>query len=112
MSSQSTFAVVLQRLLDDTGFFDRAAWARFLEVPTDVIAAWLDDRELPSADNLLRITALLGGAVGVPHEPLERFDGILPLPFSRLSPIKLAIGSTLQDYLDESPLVPHYAESR
>ena len=102
---RSAFASSLQALLDLSGFYSRAQWARFLHVSTPAMSQWVNDRTLPRADLLGMLVDLLrvrGGAAALEH--LERFDEMAARDSGDVSPFGARMAPTVAAYIGEASL--------
>jgi transcriptional regulator with XRE-family HTH domain len=98
----SPFARAIRRLLDDTDYFTRSEWARFLGVSTSALSQWANDKTVPRADLLRIILDVLRSSAGVPPEPLADFDQIARRPAHEVSPLGSRMLPTISDYLGRS----------
>jgi transcriptional regulator with XRE-family HTH domain len=101
-SSRSPFAAALARLLDDTCYFTRSEWARFLGVSASAISQWVNDRTVPRADLLRIIIDVLRTSDGVPPEPLMHFDELANRPAAEVSSLGARMMPTVGEYLRRS----------
>ena len=103
--SVSAFARVIQQLLDDTGFYTRAEWSRFLGISGPALSQWVNDRTIPRADLLRMVLDLLeirGGTKAC--DALNNLDAIMDTPAESISPIGSRFGQNLRAYLRARPL--------
>jgi transcriptional regulator with XRE-family HTH domain len=100
--SRSPFAVALAMLLDETCYFTRSEWARFLGVSTSAISQWVNDKTVPRADLLRIILDVLRTSDGVPPEPLKHFDEVANRPACEVSALGARMMPTVAEYLRRS----------
>jgi transcriptional regulator with XRE-family HTH domain len=101
---RSEFAIALARLLDETGYFSRSEWARFLDVSESALSQWVNDRTIPRADLLRMILDALRAAKGVPAGPLEAFEQLMRKPAEEISPLGTRMLPTVAEYLRKTTL--------
>lgn len=101
----SPFALALRRLLDDTAYFTRAEWARFLGVSESALSQWVNDKTIPRADLLRVILDVLRSSANIPPEPLTEFDKISNYPAEEVSPLGSRMVPTVSDYIRKSTFV-------
>ena len=96
----STFARVLQQLLDETEFYTRANWSQFLGISEPALSQWVNDRTVPRADLLRMAIDLLEtrGGVGA-GEALMALEAIMDKPSEKISPIGVRFAPNLRSYL-------------
>jgi tetratricopeptide (TPR) repeat protein/transcriptional regulator with XRE-family HTH domain len=101
----SPFAQAVRRLLDDTAYFTRPEWARFLGVSPPALSQWVNDKTLPRADLLRVILDVLRSSADIPPEPLAEFDRIASRPAQEVSPLGRRMLPTVNEYLNRSTFV-------
>ena len=97
---QSLFAAALARLFDETEFYTRPQWARFLGVPAGSLQEWTQDLAAPRGDLLRMIIDILqsrGGTVAI--EALSRFATIAERPATEISPLGELMLPTVSEYI-------------
>jgi hypothetical protein len=105
-SQKSLFANCLVLLLDETHFFTRKEWARYLGVTTKGIEDWVRDRGFPRGDLLRKLMDVLKCSPDVPNGPLEMFDGLVNRPLAEITPLAdLLESATLAEYLADADAV-------
>lgn len=96
----SVFARILVQLLDESGFYTRAEWGRFLGVSEPAISQWVNDRTLPRPDLLRMVIDLLKTRGGVAAaDGLIALEAIMDEPADAISPLGGRLGPTLRSYL-------------
>ncbi|MBM0105019.1 hypothetical protein JM946_09675 [Steroidobacter sp. S1-65] len=95
----SPFAAALRGLLDRTGLFTRAEWARVLGISTAALSQWVNDRTLPRAELLRQIVDIVRNADGVPPEPLADFEELSQQPADHVSPLGQRMLPNVSAYL-------------
>jgi hypothetical protein len=100
-SKRSQFAQALVGLLDDTGFYTREEWAKFLRISTSAISQWVNDKTLPRADLLAMLLDILRLRGADPaEEALKRFDRIAALPAAEVSPLGARMAPNVASYIE------------
>lgn len=77
-----TLGQLIQRLLDDTGTFNRWEWAQFLSVPAETLEDWINDKAIPQASLLRMMLDALG-----PSPMKAEFDILAKKPAEEISPL-------------------------
>jgi transcriptional regulator with XRE-family HTH domain/energy-coupling factor transporter ATP-binding protein EcfA2 len=101
-NARSAFATGLQRLLDETGRFTRAEWARYLGVSTSALSQWVNDKTVPRADLLRIILDVLRRSAGVPSEPMAAFEDLMEQPAEEITPLGTRMAPSVAEYLKRS----------
>lgn len=99
---RSPFALALERLLDETNFFDRTRWASYLRIKPPSISQWVHDKTVPRPDILYMIWHTLDITADVPEEPMQLFAEIARRPASEVSPHGGRMEPTVWDYMTRS----------
>ena len=84
--SRSPFALMLEKLFDQTNLFDRSHWAEFLGLSPQGISLWTDDKAIPTAEQLRMVLGVLRENDHTPKEILDEFDVMSLRPFREISP--------------------------
>ena len=98
----SLFAGALARLLDDTGVYTRAEWAKCLRVPEQILADWVSDKGFPTYDRLRMILDIVQNTAGVSAQPAHDFEMLTLLPIAEVTPFASVIGKNLDAYLGQT----------
>jgi len=96
----SIFSQVLQRLLDESGFYTRAEWSQFLGISEPALSQWVNDRTVPRADLLRMVIDLLRSRGGLSAgEGLMALEAVMDEPSDSISPIGSRFAPNLRSYL-------------
>ncbi len=102
----SPFATTLTRLLDETEFYTRAEWARFLGVTPSALSQWVNDRTVPRADLLRMIVDLLRARGGEKAASIvTEFEDLVEKPATDVSPLGSRMSPTIRQYLTKNSFV-------
>ncbi|MES3005206.1 MAG: hypothetical protein V4690_03830 [Patescibacteria group bacterium] len=106
ITSPSPFAVALKKLLDETQYFSRPQWARFLSVPEEKIEDWVSDRALPVSHIMKVIVEILEATTGT-KKALKDFEEMSSMSSTEVSPFGEFMSPTVQEYLNVSLFVSY-----
>jgi hypothetical protein len=95
---QSLFAITLQRLLDETGVFNRTDWAKFLGVTEEAIGKWLSDELVPRAD-LLHMLYSCAARAAPHHDAIDRFEEMASSSSAAVTPHWKTMRPTVWKYM-------------
>lgn len=103
---KSIFAVALQSLLDDTNYYSRTEWAKFLGISTPAISQWVNDKTLPRPDLIRMILDVLGATENKNTTIIvSNFQDLMDEPSENISPLGARLGFSLKDYLKAGSFV-------